>query len=122
MLHFCCNLFHVGHFFCTGLTRLEEDLDALRSVSRDSDQGGISDYVMLSHLFGKTDPPCIANWSLKESVKNEAKIIQQTINKKFYMDDFLHSLSNEKNLIRITSKLITAFNIYAFRLTKFISN
>ena len=44
---------------------IEEDLDALRFVQRDNDQGEISDYVMLSHLFGKKDSPYIANWSLK---------------------------------------------------------
>ena len=35
----------------------EEDLDALLFVWRDSDQDEISDYVMLSHLFGKKGSP-----------------------------------------------------------------
>ena len=100
----------------------EEDHDTLRFVWRDSDQDEISDYVMLSHLFRKKGSPYIANWSLKQSVKNEAKIIQQTVNKKFYMNDFLNSLSNEKDLIRITSKIITVLNTYGFWLTKFVWN
>ena len=53
---------------------------------------------MLSHLFGKKDSPCIANWSIKQTVKNEAKIIQETVNKKFYMDDFLNSENEIYNL------------------------
>ena len=69
---------------------------------------------MLSHLFGEKDSPCIANWSLKQPVKNEAKIIQQTINKKFYMYDFLNLLPREKDLIKITSKIITILNTYGF--------
>ena len=77
---------------------------------------------MLSHLFGKKNSPCIANWSLKQSVKNEAKVIQQTVNQKFYMENFLNSLSNEKDLIRITRKIINILNIYQFWFTKFVSN
>ena len=76
---------------------------------------------MSSHLFGK-DSPCIANCSLKQSVKNEAKIIQKTVNKKFYLDYFLNSLPNKIDLIKITSKIITVLNTYGFRLTKFVSN
>ena len=98
------------------------DLNALPFVWIDIDQDEISDCVMLSHLFGKKDSPCIANWSLKQSVKNEAKIIQETLNKKLYMDDFLNSLPNEIGLVDITSKITTVFNIYGFRLTKFVSN
>ena len=66
-----------------------EDLHALSFVYRDSDQDKISDYVMLTHLFGKKNSPCIANWSLKQSVKNEAKIILGTINKKLIQTIFL---------------------------------
>ena len=39
----------------------EQDLDALSFTWRDSDQDEISDYVMLGHLFGKKNSPCIAN-------------------------------------------------------------
>ena len=42
----------------------EKDLNALCFVWRDSDQDEILDQVMLSHLFGKKDSTCIANWSL----------------------------------------------------------
>ena len=38
------------------------------------------------------------------------------------MDDFLKSLPNEIDLIKITSKMITVLNTYGFRLTKFVSN
>ena len=38
------------------------------------------------------------------------------------MDDFLNSLLNEIDLIKITNKIITVLNTYGFRLTKFISN
>ena len=92
-----------------------EDFDALRFVWRDIGQDETSDYVMLSHLFGKKDSPCIANWSIKQTVKNEAKIIQETVNKKFYMDDFLNSLPNEIYLIKITSKIITVLNTYGYQ-------
>ena len=64
----------------------------------------------------------IAKWSLKQSVKNEAKIIQQKVNENLYMDDFLNSLPNEINLTKITSKIITVLNSYGSRLTKFVWN
>ena len=98
------------------------DLNALPFFWIDIDQDEISDCVTLSHLFGKKDSPCIANWSLKQSVKNEAKIIQETVNKKFYMDNFLNLLPNEIDLINITSKITTVLNTYGFQLTKFVSN
>ena len=101
---------------------IEEDLDALHFVWRDSDEDKISDSVILSHLFGKKDCPCIVNCSLKQSIKNEAKIIQETVNKKFYMDNFLNLLPNEIDLINITSKITTVLNTYGFQLTKFVSN
>ena len=101
---------------------IEEDLDALCFVWRDSDQDEMSDYVMLGHLFGKKDSPCIANWSLRQSVKNEAKITQETVIKILCMDDFLNSLPNEIDLIKMTSKIIIVLNTYGFRLTKFVSN
>ena len=101
---------------------IEEDIDALCFVWRDSDQDEISDYVMLRHLFGKKDSPWIANWSLRQSVKNEAKITQETVIKKLCMDDFLNSLPNEIDLIKITSKTIIVLNTYGFRLTTFVSN
>ena len=93
---------------------IEEDLDALHFVWRDSDEDKISDSVILSHLFGKKDCPCIVNCSLKQSIKNEAKIIQETVNKKFYMDNFLNLLPNEIDLINITSKITTVLNTYGF--------
>ena len=100
----------------------EEDIDALRFIWRDNIEQNISDYVMLSHVFGKKDSPCIANWSLKRSVKNETELIQNVVNDNFYMDDFLYSLSNEKDLITITSQIMSVLNTHGFRLRKFISN
>ena len=62
----------------------EEYLDALRFFWRHSDQDEVSYYVMLSYL---SVCPYICNWSLKQSVKNQAKIIQPTVNKKISTDD-----------------------------------
>ena len=80
---------------------------------------------MLSHLFGKKDSQCITSRRLKQSVKNEAKVIQQKVNKKITWTINLtryQMISNEKDLVRITSKIITVLNTYGFRRTKFIPN
>ena len=69
-----------------------------------NDQDKIADYIgNVRPLFGKKDSTCTANWIFKQSIKNEAKIIQQTVNQKFYMKNFLN-YQKEKDLIRITNK------------------
>ena len=88
----------------------EEYLDALRFFWRHSDQDEVSYYVMLSYL---SVCPYICNWSLKQSVKNQAKIIQPTVNKKISTDD--------KGSWKDYIKLITVFYSYEFWLTKFVS-
>ena len=88
----------------------EEYLDAPRFFWRHSDQDEVSYYVMLSYL---SVCPYICNWSLKQSVKNQAKIIQPTVNKKISTDD--------KGSWKDYIKLITVFYSYEFWLTKFVS-
>ena len=68
---------------------------------------------MLSHLIGKKDSQCIANWSLN------LPRLSQTNNSIWTI---FNLPSNEKDLIRITSKKIIILNTYGFKISKFISN
>ena len=69
-----------------------KDRDALRFVWRKFSTDTVEDYRMSVHIFGKVDSPCIANWGLKKTAKDQAKSYYQraieSILEHFYMDDF----------------------------------
>ena len=65
--------------------------------------------------------PC-ANWALRKSATNCEDYVKQCIENNFYMDDLLKSMSNEKDLIQSSSKLLMILSDCGFRLTKFMSN
>ena len=62
------------------------------------------------HIFGKNDSPCIANFCLKQFGKDQqdefSKVITESVNKDFYMDDFLKSDECVKDLIHIATQLL----------------
>ena len=78
------------------------------------------------HIFGKNDSPCIANFSLKQCAKDQqdefSKVITESVNKDFYMDDFLKSSECVKDLISIATQLLRLLSNKGFRLTKWISS
>ena len=100
----------------------DKDIDALRFVWRNNPEEEISDHAMLRHIMGKVDSVCIANWCVKKSAEKSPPKIKSTVNKNFYMDDFLKSLSNENDLIKLVSGVIATLKSCSFRLTKFVSN
>ena len=74
------------------------------------------------HLFGKVDSPCIANWALRKSGEDSTEDVKFVLNNNFYMDDYLKSMSNEKDLISLTCKVVSVLKCHGFNLKKFISN
>ena len=100
----------------------ESDIDTLRFVWREKPEGEPLDHAMLVHLFGKVDSQCIANWSIKNPADNASPDAKFAINSNFYMDDFLKSMFNENDLIKLVREVISALNSCGFRLNKFISN
>ena len=77
---------------------------------------------MLVHIFRKTDLPSRANWVLRKSTMNCEVYIMQCIENNFYIDDLLKSMSNEEDLIQLSSKLLIILSDCGFRLTKFTLN
>ena len=77
---------------------------------------------MLVHIFRKTDLPSRANWVLRKSTMNCEVYITQCIENNFYVNDLLKSMSNEEDLIQLSSKLLTILSDCGFRLTKFTLN
>ena len=74
------------------------------------------------HLFGKVDSPCIVNWALRKSGEDSTEEVKFVLNNNFYMDDYLKSMSNEKDLISLTCKVVSDLKCHGFNLKKFISN
>ena len=72
-----------------------KDRDVLIFLWRDSYIGPAEDYHLNVHLFSKVASPCIANWNIKKTAKDQSDPFDQisikTIENDFYMDDFLSS-------------------------------
>ena len=104
----------------------QNDGNYLRFLWRDSQNLVIDEDQMNVHTFGKNDSPCIANFSLKQCAKDQqdefSKVITESVDKDFYMDDFLKSGECVKDLINIATQLIQLLSNKGFRLTKWISN
>ena len=83
----------------------ESGIDALRFVWREKPEDELLDYAMLVHLFGKVDSSRIANWSIKKAAGNAYPDAKFTINSNFYMDDFLKSMSNDNDLVKLVREV-----------------
>ena len=80
---------------------------------------------MSTHLFGKIDSPCCANYALKESKLDNVDLnpaVIKAIENDFYMDDFLKSHSSNKYLTAVTKSVISNLKNTGFRLTKYTFN
>ena len=57
---------------------------------------------MSVHIFGKIDSPCIANWVVKKTAKDQTKSYSEraieSILEPFYKDDFLDLFSIKQKL------------------------
>ena len=104
----------------------QNDRNYLRFLWRDNPNLVIDEYQMNVHIFGKNNSPCIANLSLKQCAKDQqdefSKVITESVDKDFYMDNFLKSGEWVKDLINIATQLIQLLSNKGFRLTKWISN
>ena len=100
--------------------------NVLRSLWRDNYIDSIEDYRMTFHLFGKVDPPCIANWAIKKTAADQSDFFDQisikNIENDFYMDDFLSSFHELSVAIKVCIDVISMLQKGGFRLTKLISN
>ena len=92
----------------------ESDIDALRFIWREKPEDELLDYALLVHLFGKVDSPCIANWSIKKAADNAFPDAKFARNSNFYMDDFLKSMSNENELVKLMRDVISVLNSCGF--------
>ena len=63
------------------------------------------------HIFVKNDSPCIVSFSIKQCAKDQqnefSKVIIESIDKDFYMDNFLKSGECVKDLIKYSFTVTT---------------
>ena len=101
------------------------DRDALRFLWREHMFDPTEDFKMNFHLFGKIDSPCIANWTLQKTIKdNEDQISFRTsraILENFYVDDYLDSFPTTQKAINTCIEVIKTLSSGGFKLTKFVS-
>ena len=95
-----------------------KDVDSLRSLWRNNPENPLLDSQMDVHLFGKVHCPCIANWALRKSGEDATKDLKFVLNNNFYMDDYLKSMLNEKELISLTCKVVSVLKFHGFNLKK----
>ncbi|XP_052778086.1 uncharacterized protein LOC128215439 [Mya arenaria] len=106
----------------------EKDRDALRFLWWPS--GNLEtkpvEHCMNVHLFGVTSSPSCAAYSLRGTARDNAKAFSgdtlKTIERNFYVDDLLKSVTDEKVGIRLSSELRDILAKGGFRLTKWMSN
>ncbi|XP_068738988.1 uncharacterized protein [Montipora capricornis] len=105
-----------------------EDCDALRFLWwEDSDfTKGVVDHQMLVHLFGASSSPCCASFALKKTANDNKSSFDvltiDTVNRNFYVDDCLKSVSTVPEAHRLVSQLSNLLAQGGFHLTKWISN
>ena len=105
-----------------------EDCDALRFLWwEDSDfTKGVVDHQMLVHLFGASSSPCCASFALKKTANDNKSSFDvltiDTVNRNFYVDDCLTSVSTVPEAHRLVSQLSNLLAQGGFHLTKWISN
>ena len=84
------------------------------------------EYQMLLHLFGSASSPSCANFALKKTAEdNKATfdaITVDTVERNFYVDDCLKSLTTNSGAIRLVGELREMLAKGGFCLTKWISN
>ena len=104
------------------------DCDALRFLWWPD--GNLSEepkeYEMRVHLFGGASSPSCANFALKKTARdNEADYsprVIETVEKNFYVDDCLKSVSGEDEAVDLAKQLRELLARGGFKLTKWLSN
>ena len=83
---------------------------------------------MLVMIFGAASSPCMANYVLRKTALDNREDVLfsedtiQSVEKNFYMDDFLKSVCDEATAVRMFREMTSLLSRGGFRLTKWISS
>ncbi|PFX11928.1 hypothetical protein AWC38_SpisGene24191 [Stylophora pistillata] len=82
----------------------------------------MKEYPMVTHLFGATSSPSVANFYLRKTAQSYQedfyKEVIETVNRNMYVDDMMKSTSTTGKAISLASQLRTLLEKGGFRLTK----
>ena len=86
----------------------------------------IAEYRMKVHVFGATSSPSVANYALKKcAMDNEESYdpeVVRAVGNDFYVDDFVRSMAEEEDAVKLAQDVKQLLTKGSFRLTKWVSN
>ena len=81
---------------------------------------------MLVHIFGATDSPCCANFTVKtvarDNLEKYSAMTIETVLRSFYVDSLLKSFTLEQEAVSLIKEMVDLMKAGEFRSTKFFSN
>ena len=102
-----------------------DDSRCLRSLWREHPEHNMEVYGYTRHLFGAKSSPTCADYALHQVAKDNAvydESLVKTVQRKFYMDDFLKSVRTPQEAIGIYLKVRDIFSKGGFKSTKWITS
>ncbi|XP_075261229.1 uncharacterized protein LOC142352956 [Convolutriloba macropyga] len=102
-----------------------DDSRCLRFLWREDPEQRIEVYEYTRHVFGVTSSPTCANYALHQVAKDNAvndKSIVRTVQRNFYMDDFLTSVRTPQEAMEICQKVREILSKGGFNMTKWITS
>ena len=101
------------------------DSRCLRFLWRDNPEQRIEVYECTRHLFGAKSSPTCAKYALhqvaKDNANNDENLVR-TVQRNFYMDDFLKSVRTPQEATQIYQKFRDVLSKGGFKLTKWITS
>ncbi|KAK3739937.1 hypothetical protein QZH41_015978, partial [Actinostola sp. cb2023] len=108
---------------------IAQDQHALRFLWRNLELNRAPDvYQMQVMIFGAAASPCMANYVLRKTAIDNCDDPSfnvdtiESVEKNFYMDDFLKSVQDEATAIRLCQEITSLLARGGFRLTKWVSS
>ena len=101
------------------------DSRCLRFLWRDKSKQRIEVYEYTRHVFGAKSSPTCANYALhqvaKDNANNDENLVR-TVQRNFYVDDFLKSVKTPQEATQFYQKLRDVLSKGGFKLTKWITS
>ena len=100
------------------------DRDALRFLWIDS-SGKVVEYRMNAHIFGGVWCACIATYAMRKTLEDqkvEDEFVVDVVNRSFYVDDCLRSVSSVEEAKKVVVDVKQVLQEGGFNLTKFVTN
>ena len=102
-----------------------DDSRCLRFLWRETPEQRIDVYEYTRHVFGAKSSPTCANYALHQVARDNAKndeALVKTVQRNFYMDDFLKSVKTSQEGIDIYNRVREVLSKGGFKLTKWITS